>query len=111
MNIIEEIMGDISDEHDLKTEECKKIDDYTFDFDGMASLEDSGERIGINYEDEEQVTVGGYVFNLLGHLPSVGDVAEDEHGQYEVLEIDGNRVKKVRIKLKKTDSENNESFE
>lgn len=110
-DIIEEIMGDISDEHDLKTEECKKIDDYTFDFDGMASLEDSGERIGINYEDEEQVTVGGYVFNLLGHLPSVGDVAEDEHGQYEVLEIDGNRVKKVRIKLKKTDSENNESFE
>ena len=46
-DIIEEIMGDISDEHDLKTEECKQIDEYTFEFDGMASLEDSGERIGM----------------------------------------------------------------
>ena len=110
-DIIEEIMGDISDEHDLKTEECKQIDEYTFDFDGMASLEDSGERIGINYEDEEQVTVGGYVFNLLGHLPSVGDVAEDDHCHYEVLEIDGNRVKKIRLKIKKVEDENSESFE
>ena len=77
----------------------------------MASLEDSGERIGINYEDEEQVTVGGYVFNLLGHLPSVGDVAEDDHCHYEVLEIDGNRVKKIRLKIKKIEDENSESFE
>ncbi len=99
-DIIEEIMGDISDEHDFKTEECKQIDDITFEFDGMASLEDSGDRIGINYDDEELVTVGGYVFNLLGRLPAVGDITEDKHCTYEVLEIDGNRVKKVRIKLK-----------
>lgn len=110
-DIIEEIMGDISDEHDLKTEECKQIDEYTFEFDGMASLEDSGERIGINYEDEEQVTVGGYVFNLLGHLPSVGDIAEDDHCKYEVLEIDGNRVKKVRINIKNQNDTESESFE
>ena len=90
---------------------CKQIDEYTFEFDGMASLEDSGERIGINYEDEEQVTVGGYVFNLLGHLPSVGDIAEDDHCKYEVLEIDGNRVKKVRINIKNQNDTESESFE
>ena len=99
-DIIEEIMGDISDEHDLKVEEYTKIDDVTFDFDGMASLEDSGERIGINFEDEELVTIGGYVFNLLGRLPVVGDTVEDDNCVYSVLEIDGARIKKVRLKIK-----------
>ena len=99
-DIIEEIMGDISDEHDFKTEECKQINENTFQFDGMASLEDSGERLGINYQDEEQVTVGGYVFNLLGRLPVVGDKTEDNYCFYEVLEIDGNRIKKVQVIIK-----------
>ncbi|MDE7169507.1 MAG: hemolysin family protein [Mucispirillum sp.] len=104
-DIIEEIMGDISDEHDLKVVEYVKIDDNTFDFDGMASLEDSGDRIGINYEDEEQVTIGGYVFNLLGRLPVAGDKTEDNNCEYEVLEIDGARVKKVRVIIKNINSE------
>lgn len=103
-DIIEEVMGDISDEHDFKTEECKKINDNTFEFDGMASLEDSGEKIGINYKDEEQVTIGGYVFNLLGRLPVVGDTVEDDECNYKVLEIDGKRVKKIRVQIK--DKEN-----
>ena len=110
-DIIEEIMGDISDEHDEKTEECKQIDENTFEFDGMASLEDSGERIGINFDDEEQVTIGGYVFNLLGRVPIIGDKAEDESCIYEVLEVDGNRVKKIKAILKQKDTENSESFE
>ena len=110
-DIIEEIMGDISDEHDKKTEDYKQIDEKTFEFDGMASLEDSGERIGINFEDEEQVTIGGYVFNLLGRVPVAGDKAEDEHCIYEVLEVDGNRVKKIRAVLKEKNTENSESFE
>lgn len=109
-DIIEEIMGDISDEHDLKTEEFKKVDENTFEFDGMASLEDSGERMGINYEDEEQVTVGGYVFNLLGRLPVVGDSAEDDKCIYSILEVDGARIKRVRVQIKEN-SELNESFE
>lgn len=110
-DIIEEIMGDISDEHDEKTEECKQIDERTFEFDGMASLEDSGERIGINFEDEEQVTIGGYVFNLLGRVPIAGDKTEDEFCVYEVLEVDGNRVKKIRAVLKDENAEIMESDE
>ena len=83
----------------------------SIDSDGMASLEDSGERIGINFEDEEQVTIGGYVFNLLGRVPVAGDKAEDESCIYEVLDVDGNRVKKIRAVLKQKDTNNSESFE
>lgn len=99
-DIIEEIMGDISDEHDKKVEEFVKIDDVTYEFDGMANLDDAGETIGINYEDTEEVSVGGYVFNLLGKPPVVHDKAEDDDCFYEVLEVDGLRIKKVRISIK-----------
>ncbi len=108
-DIIEEIMGDISDEHDEKTEECKQIDENTFEFDGMASLEDSGGKIGINFENEEQVTIGGYVFNLLGRVAVEGDKAEDEHCTYQVIEVDGNRVKKIRVVLKYQNIKSDES--
>ena len=48
---------------------------------------------------------------MVGHLPSVGDVAEDDNCKYEVLEIDGNRVKKVRISIKNKNEIEAESFE
>ena len=95
-DIVEEVMGDISDEHDLKTEEYEKIDDKTYIFDAMINLDDAGELLGINYDECEQVTLGGYVFNLLGRLPKDCDKAEDAFCSYEVLETDGPRIKKIR---------------
>lgn len=101
-DIIEEVMGDISDEHDLKTEEYKKLDDKTYVFDAMIDLDDAGEEQGVDYEECEQVTLGGYVFSLLGRLPAVGDKVEDAFCSYEVLETDGPRIKKIRaVKLDK----------
>ncbi len=105
-DIIEEVMGDISDEHDLKTEEYKKLDDKTYVFDAMIDLDDAGEEQGVDYEECEQVTLGGYVFNLLGRLPAVGDKVEDAFCSYEVLETDGPRIKKIRaVKLDKPEYE------
>ena len=96
-DIIEEVMGDISDEHDHKIEEYKKLDDNSYIFDGMTDLDDAGEELGVDYEECEQVTVGGYVFNLLGRLPVIGDRVDDAYCTYEILETEGARIKKVRI--------------
>ena len=56
--------------------------------------------LGISFEeDTEQVTIGGYVFNLLERMPVVGDVISDEFCEYEVLATEGARI--VRIKARK----------
>ncbi len=96
-DIIEEVMGDISDEHDLKIEEYKKLDENTFIFDGMTDLDDAAEILMVNYEECEQVTIGGYVFNLLGRLAVVGDKVDDKDCLYEVLETEGAIIKKVKV--------------
>lgn len=96
-DIIEEIMGDISDEHDPKLrDEYKKIDENTYDFEGMTSIEDAFETLDSELEEPDQVTIGGYVFNLFGRLPQEGECVEDESFNYKVLKMDGARIKKIR---------------
>lgn len=98
-DIIEEVMGDISDEHDLKTEDMHKIDEDTYEFDAMLDLESVEEILGVQFDDEcEQVTIGGYVFGLLGRLPVVGESVSDENCEFEVLSMEGARIKRLRAK-------------
>lgn len=108
-DIIEEIMGDISDEHDTKIDEIRQIDSHTFEVDGMLDLDTISEQIQIAFSDDiEQVTIGGYVFNLLGKEPLVGDSVVEGDFAYEILEIDGMRIKKLKItRLKDEEVEEN----
>ncbi|STP12272.1 integral membrane protein [Helicobacter mustelae] len=98
-DIIEEIMGDIADEYDERIEEHYKIDEDTYVFDGMMDLESIEEICDIAFDDScDQVTIGGYVFSLLGRLPVVGDVIKDSNCKFEVCEMDGARIKKLKLK-------------
>ena len=108
-DIIEEIMGDISDEHDKKNEDIKEVDSRTFEVDGMLDLDTISEQIRVVFSDDiEQVTIGGYVFNLLGKEPLVGDSVVEGDFAYEILEIDGMRIKKLKItRLKDEESDEN----
>lgn len=96
-DILEEVIGDISDEHDKKSEEFHKVDDNTYEFDGMLDVERVEEILGVTLEESEQVTIGGYVFNLLERAPIVGDKISDEFCNYEVLQIDGARIMRLKI--------------
>ncbi|MBO7369501.1 MAG: HlyC/CorC family transporter [Campylobacter sp.] len=92
-DIIEEIFGEINDEHDDKNLAYKKLDDKSYEFKGRFDIESVEELMEIAFDDEtEQLTIGGYVFNLLGRLPVVGDVIEDENCIYEVLKMDGKTI-------------------
>lgn len=100
-DILEELVGDIMDEHDDITENpMKKIDDTVCEFDGMILVEDAFECMELPYCEHEESTVGGYVFGLLGREPKVGDKAEDEYCSYEVLGVDNMRITKVKTHTK-----------
>lgn len=98
-DILEEIVGDASDEHDSNSEMIRQIDDNTFEFDGMVNLEKVEEIMNVIFHESQQsVTIGGRVFNLIGRLPEVGDVTDDGICSYEILEIDSKRIKKLVCK-------------
>ena len=100
-DIMEEIFGDIKDEHS-QDEPYKKLTDDVYEFKGRSDIETVEELLLIKYpEDLEQVTIGGYVFNLLGRLPVVGDRIDDELCYYEIKAMQGNSVEKVKVVKKK----------
>ena len=93
-------MGDIADEHDEKIDNHYKIDENTFVFDGMMDLESIEEICGIAFEESfDQITLGGYVFSLLGRQPAIGDIIADKNCEFEISEVDGIRIKKLKLKL------------
>ena len=100
-DIIEEIVGDIADEYDLVDEEVSQINEQTYKMSGMLDMESAEEKLGVKFSNEhEQVSLGGYVFTLFGRLPVVGDTLEDENCVFEVLEMDGARIKELKVTKK-----------
>jgi CBS domain containing-hemolysin-like protein len=106
-DIIEEIVGDIADEHDDEPITLKREGD-AFIADARMELEDFAEDAGIalpSPEDGEGVdSVGGLVVSYLGRVPQRGEIVEGPAGfVFEVLEADPRRVRRLRIRPPKTD--------
>lgn len=100
-DILEELVGDIRDEHDdVSDEPIKKIDDGSCEFDGVFLIEDAFDCMGLPHFEPEESTIGGYVFGLIGREPKVGDAVEDEFCRYEVIAVDNMRITRVKIYVK-----------
>ncbi len=95
-DILEELIGETTDEHDPKQETIKKIDENIYEFDGMVNIEKVEEILDISFDETEiSVTIGGRIINIVGRLPIVGEVIEDTYCTYKILEIENNRIKKL----------------
>lgn len=105
-DILEELVGDIKDEHDVaEAQEIQKVNDRVCEFDGKVLIEDAYECMELPCCEKEESTIGGYVFTLLGRAPKVGDKVEDEYCQYEVISSNKMRVKRVRALIKEREPE------
>jgi magnesium and cobalt transporter len=102
-DLVEEIVGDIDDEHDVEEEpEIVARPDGVFITDARASLEDFRDRTGIDLtgiETEEDIdTLGGVVTAALGRVPVRGEMVSHAGLEFEILEADPRRVKRLRIR-------------
>ncbi len=108
-NIIEEVLGDINDEHDESEVKFRSIKDGIYELVGTYEIEDFEEITGVNFDDDiEEITIGGYVFNLIGRLPKAGDKTEDENFIYEVLKMDGNIIQTLKAIKKEKNKDDEE---
>jgi CBS domain containing-hemolysin-like protein len=96
-DVIEEIVGQISDEFDVDKPEIQKMDEGIYEVSGGMLIEDLEDEMGIELSDRDEDTIGGLVFSELGRNPAVGDRVEVGPVVIEVLEIHLNRVNTVRI--------------
>lgn len=103
-DIIEEIIGETTDEHDPKNETIKKIDENKYELDGMVNIEKVEEILDINFDDDKvSVTIGGRIFNLIGRLPIAGETIEDKDCTYKIIEVGSNRIKRILCEKKEQD--------
>ena len=99
-DLIEEIVGEIDDEHDRPERSLERIADGHFRVDGKYSVEDLNDRFGLDLPSDDYHTIGGVVFGLLGQAPHEGDVVRLDGIRMEVVETDGPRIVNVDIILR-----------
>jgi magnesium and cobalt transporter len=103
-DLVEEIVGDIDDEHDVaEAPLLKALPDGGWEADARLDLDDfreqTGLELGLEGEDEEVDTLGGLVASVLGRLPQRGEIVPHPSGlEFEVLEADPRRVKRLRVR-------------
>ena len=95
-DILEEIVGEIWDEHDEIIEEIKKVEENEYIVSGRANIENFFSELDIDQEIES-VTVGGWAMEAICKIPEVGDSFEEHGLSVEVTEMDGRRVESVHV--------------
>ncbi len=98
-DLLEEIVGEIRDEHDEGEEEpVRLIGDQEAVVDSGVNIEDVNAKLGTHLPHEEFETIGGYTVGLFGRLPSEGEEIEaDDHTRLKVDRMRGRRIMAVRI--------------
>ena len=102
-DLVEEVVGEIEDEHDVAEEAMIREDPRLgLIADARTPIEDLARHLGVELvtpEQEEDIdTIGGVVFSLAGRIPARGELVRHPSGiEFEVLEADPRRIKKLRI--------------
>jgi len=109
-DLLEELVGDIADEHEVVEEYVEEMEDGSVIVDARMSLYDFNERLNLKIEDEDYNTVGGHVFGKLGREPKPGDEVEVDGHILRVEESDRHRIIKLRL-VKNAAPENDQEEE
>ena len=97
-DVIEQIVGPIQDEFDAEGPKFQRVAPGEYDVAGALLVADLEDRLGIDLDDRDQDTVGGVVMSEIGRLPRPGDVTRVGPVEVEVLDVDGARIRRLRVR-------------
>lgn len=107
-DLLEELVGEIRDEHDRETTPYRKIGDDEYLVDASLPIESLNELLGLSLpESEEFESVGGLIMELLGKVPEEGEMVEVDDYQLKVERMKGKRILTLRLWVKKKGEEEN----
>jgi len=101
-DLIEEVMGNIFDEYDDSADYIKKIDNNTYLVDGLVSINDINEVLGLELPSDNYDTIGGFVIDLMGSIPKENEITVIEYEKlvFKIEKVDEKRIDKLKITLK-----------
>jgi len=100
-DLLEEIVGDISDEHDEEVnEQIIQIDDRTYILDGALAVRDLNRRLKTSLpESDGYTTIGGFLMSVAGHVLQSGEEIEHEGLRFVIEKVERRRLLRVRLEL------------
>mgnify|MGYP003681889203 CR=1 FL=1 len=98
-DILEELVGEITDEYEkTPPEPIEKIDENTIEADARTYVDDLNDEFELNLpEDEDYDTIGGFVFSHLGYIPKTGESFDYENLKFTITSAETRRIKRIRI--------------
>ena len=94
---LEELVGEIGDEHDDDDVSIQRQPNGDFLVAGVTTISRVNEILVSEISDDEYDTVGGLVFGVLGHVPEIGEFIIENQWTFRVEQLDGRRIQTVRI--------------
>ncbi len=98
-DLLEELVGEITDEFDVDADPVQHISDDEVVVNASLNVGHLNEELDLDLPEEGWDSVGGLVFGTLGRLPVAGDVIEVEGVRMVVQRVDGRRIRRVRLYL------------
>jgi putative hemolysin len=98
-DLIEELVGEIVDEYDVEDAKWERLANGDYRVDARMPLDEVNELLAADLPEGDWDTVGGLVYNELGHVPEQGESVEVD-GRRLTAEVDGRRIERVRISPK-----------
>lgn len=96
-DLVEEIVGEIRDEYDAPEEEVQQLSGDEAIVDGRVGIDEINERFDTALQKDDFDSVGGFIINELGRMPSTGDTVTVDGISMKVMSVAGRRIKKVRV--------------
>ncbi|HBT18678.1 MAG TPA: hemolysin [Clostridiaceae bacterium] len=96
-DILEEIVGNIYDEHDEFDEYINKVTDNIYLIDALVSVDDFNDFLGFDIETDNADSIGGYVIDRLGRVPKKGDAVFYQGHEFKVQQMAGKRIKVLKL--------------
>jgi len=96
-DLLEELVGEITDEYDTEEPELEQVADDVFRVDGKISIDEVNEVLDVELPDEEWDTVGGLMLGLMGSIPQEGEHVAYQNLRFTAEKVNGRRISKVLI--------------
>ena len=104
-DVLEQIVGEIEDEHDVDDDSfVKQLEPNTFHVKANTTIEDFNEYFATEFSDEEFDTIGGLVLHQLGHLPERGERIVFSDMSFEVLNAESRRIRLLKVEKAHSDT-------
>jgi CBS domain containing-hemolysin-like protein len=96
-DLLEELVGEITDEYDVEAPEIEEVAEGVYRVDGKLGIDEVNEMLDADLPDEEWDTVGGLVLGLMGSIPDEGEEVRFQNLRFRAEKVNGRRIVKVLI--------------